>query len=100
MNGFHSEPLQLPDDSPLAEELFELLQTIAVLTGELGFPPTLTEVGKAYGCSRQWVHEAAAKLRERHLLEDAPFARATRCLILSHNGRLLMETALDAGLKE
>lgn len=93
-----STQLQLPSMEPLAHELFELLQTIAALTGELGYPPTLSEVGKEYGCSRQWVHEASGKLREQGYLEPQPYPRS-RGLSLSHNGKLLLETTLDAGLK-
>lgn len=95
-----TKSLSLPDAGPLPSPLFDLLETIAALTGELGYPPTLTELGESYGFSRQRAHQMVAKLRGRGLLEDPPFQRATRSIVLSHNGKLLLETALDAGLKE
>lgn len=90
---------QLADMGTLAPELFELLQTIAALHGERGMPPTLGEVGEAYGCSRQWVHEAVGKLRQRGLLEEPEFPRETRSLRLTGGGKLLIENVLDAGLR-
>lgn len=83
----------------LHDELFELLQTIAALAGERGYPPTLSEVGAAYGCTRQWVHEAVGKLRGHGMLESPQYARETRSLRLTHNGKLTLEQGLDAGLK-
>lgn len=100
MTATHSEPLQLPSDAPLPHELFEMLQTIAALTGENEYPPTLSEVAEAYGCTRQWVHEAVGKLRAAGLIEEPRYQRETRGTRLTHNGKLLLETTLDAGIKE
>lgn len=91
---------ELPVDEPVSDKQFELLQTIAALTGELGHPPTLSEVGDAYGCSKQHVHQAARGLMRKGMLEEPAYPHATRCLVLSRNAKLLIERELDAGLKE
>lgn len=75
---------------------FELLQTIAALSGELGRGPLQREVAAAYGCTKQCIQQRVARLRKYGLVEgpDSPV------LLLTHNGKLLLEVGLDAGLKE
>lgn len=94
--------LQRPTDDE-----FELLQTIAALTGELSRPPTLSEVSGAYEspvhksktCTRQWAGARVKRLRSKGFVEEQP-GRNWPGVILTHNGKLALETGLGAGLKE
>jgi hypothetical protein len=93
-------------EQPTDDE-FELLQTIAALTGELARPPYLSEVAKAYDspvhqgkpCTRQWAGAKVKRLRSKGFVEEQP-GRNWPGVTLSHNGKLVLETGLGAGLKE
>jgi Mn-dependent DtxR family transcriptional regulator len=75
---------------------FELLQTIAALTGEKGRPPTLQAVADVYGITRQAVYVKVRKLKSQGLLEgDEPKAVG---LMLTHNAKRLIENVLDTEL--
>lgn len=86
-------------DEPTADE-FELLQTIAALTGELSRPPTLSEVSEVYGwATRQAAGNRVKRLRDKGFIEEQP-TRTWPGVVLSHNGKLAVETGMGAGLKE
>lgn len=91
-------------DTTAAE--FEFLETVAALTGELGHPPSLAHIAKAYDspihrgrtCTRQWAGNWVKRLREKGYVEEQP-DRNWPGVVLTHNGKLLLETGLAAGLK-
>lgn len=93
----------LADATP---EEFEFLETVAALTGELGRAPSLAQVAKAYdspinkgkNCTRQWAGNWTKKLRDKGFIEEQP-DRNWPGVVLSHNGKLLLETGHGAGLK-
>jgi Mn-dependent DtxR family transcriptional regulator len=75
---------------------FELLQTIAALTGERSRPPTLAAVAEVYGITRQAVYAKVRKLKAQGMVEaDEPKAVG---LVLTHNAKRLIESVLDAGI--
>ena len=78
---------------------FEFLETIATFNEGGDHPAPIAKLAKAYSCSRQAVHARAKRLRERGWLEPGE-GRHVCGLRLTHNGKLLVETGLGAGLKE
>ena len=95
MTKAQNQDLAVPTDDEL-----DLLQTIAALTGELSRPPTLSEISEVYGwATRQSAGSRVKQLREKGLVEEQP-TRTWPGVTLSHNGKLALETCLDAGLKE
>lgn len=100
LDNMHREALVLRDveGRDPTELQFTVLQTIASLTGEYGCPPSISALSRAMEWSRQRVFNIVIALRKQGLL-DMPHYRGAPC-VLSHNGKLLLETALGAGIKE
>lgn len=73
---------------------FELLQTIAAMPGR----PSMSEIAREYGYTRQWAWKHVKRLREKGLLEENEDGRPVWGVTLTHNGKLLLERALSAGL--
>lgn len=78
---------------------FELLQTIAVLNGGADMPATLGDIAKEYGVSRACMHRKVKRLRGRGWVEENA-ERKVWGVRLTHNGKLLVEIGLGAGLPE
>lgn len=83
----------------VAKADFELLETIAVLNGGLDEPARLAEIAKEYGVTKQAIGVKVKRLRRRGWLEGGDERRSWG-VRLTHNGKLLVETGLGAGLTE
>ena len=81
-------------EEDISQHHFELLQTIAALTGERGRPPTLRAVAEAYGITRQAVFAKTKKLKAQGMLEDVAYKDAS--LVLTHNAKRLIEDVMGA----
>lgn len=83
------------------ERDFEFLQTVATLNGGSDVPAPLSEIAKAYSCSKQAIHSRVKRLRARGWLEENDERERKMCGVrLTHNGKLLVETGLGSGLTE
>lgn len=94
-----STPLRVAEPLPTrhgcAQTYFELLQTIAAMTGELGRGPMQKELAAAYTVSKQRIFQRMEVLVRCGLVDTV-----RPVVTLSHNAKLLLETGLDATLKE
>ena len=88
------------DSKPISETDFELLQTIATLNGGLDEPARLSDVAKEYDVSRQAIYVKVRRLRARGWLETPEPGRRRYGINLTHNGKLLIEIGLGAGITE
>lgn len=85
----------------IREQDFEFLQTIATLNGGADVPAPLAEIGEAYGMTKQGAYYRVKRLRARGWLEENDARERKTCGVrLTHNGKLLIETGLGAGLAE
>lgn len=73
----------------------ELLACVSALSGEA--PPTLEELGRRYGISRQAAHKRVERLRRLGLVEQKEDGRAVTGVRLTGAARLLLEIGLDGG---
>lgn len=89
------------DKKGAEERDFEFLQTVSTLNGGSDVPAPLSEIAKAYSCSKQAIHSRVKRLRARGWLEENNERERKMCGVrLTHNGKLLVETGLGAGLAE
>lgn len=69
---------------------FEFLQTVAALPRS----PTLSEIAREYGYTRQWAWKKAERLRAAGYIEENDPGRRVWGVSLTHNGKLAIETAM------
>jgi DNA-binding MarR family transcriptional regulator len=85
----------------LLEELddaqFEFLQCVAAFGS--GRRPSMSEIAREYGYTRQWAWKHVKRLREKGLLEENEKGRPVWGVALTHNAKVLLERALGAELK-
>ena len=74
---------------------FELLQTIAAMRTR----PSLAEIGREFGFTRQWAWKHIERLRERGLVAENEGKAPEWGICLTHNGKVYLERALNAGLR-
>jgi hypothetical protein len=85
----------------ITEQDFEFLQTIATLNGGADVPAPLAEIGNVYGMTKQGAYYRVKRLRARGWLEENDARERKTCGVrLTHNGKLLIETGLGAGMAE
>lgn len=76
----------------LDDAQFEFLQTIAAMPNR----PSMAEIAREYGYTRQWAWKHVKRLREKGLLESNDDGRPVWGVALTHNGKRLLEVALAA----
>lgn len=77
---------------------FEVLQTILALAVELGCPPSVSSLSAALEKDRRAVFQTVKILRGKGLLMEPAYRGAP--LVVTNRGKLMIETTLDAGVKE
>lgn len=85
-----SEPIDF--SAPVATEAdVELLQTIASLTTSQG-APSLSQIARCYGITRQAIHKKVVAMRGKGLVEAREPDGRGWGVVMTHNGKLLAAT--------
>lgn len=88
--------MKAPRGLELDDAQFEFLQTVAAFGSR---SPCVADIAREYGYTRQWAWKHVERLREVGYLEPREKGRRELVVRLTHNGKLLLERALGAGLK-